>query len=278
MANVQLYSDLQSSGSRGHAVARPSPPDDLPPSIRELGTIPGDVCILHKDGSLDRILNASRPEWDILNSKGVPRDFVEFVVTNDDIRKHLLCLDKGSVISKAVVRKRKTNTRLEGGGAATVVGAAAGWEVHIDVKQAARLSLPRGASSYDFRRTGGVRQYVKKNARNLLKFAEELGYEIGNEGLLVVTGVTKASAWSITVTDNSAGGGTVSLELNAAQLGGAGVSHAWDGENCSSSTYSGPHRGPGEESWGENQTIFVRGFRIVPSPLGAPKVLALGTK
>ncbi|KAJ7773936.1 hypothetical protein B0H16DRAFT_1713781 [Mycena metata] len=135
---------------------------------------------------------------DTLNSKGVPRDFVECVVTNDDIRTQLLCLDKGSVILKAAVWKRKTKPRLEGGGAATVVGAAAGCEAHIDVKQAARLSLPNGASNYDFHPTGRMYQYAKKNSRKLLKFAEELGYEIGNEGLLVVTGVTKASAWSIT--------------------------------------------------------------------------------
>ncbi|KAJ7773940.1 hypothetical protein B0H16DRAFT_1510493 [Mycena metata] len=278
MSHAQLYTDLQSSESSGQAVPRPSPPDDLPPSIRKFGTIPCDICFPHKDGSLDRLLNVGRSEWDALNSKGVPRDFVQFVVTNDDIRTQLLCLDKGSVILKAAVRKRKTNTRLEGGGAATVVGAAAGCEAHIDVKQAAKLALPNGASSYDFRATGRMYRYAKKNSRKLLKFAEELGYEIGNEGLLVVTGVTKASAWSITVTDNSAGGGTVSLELNAAQLGGVGVLHAWDKENSSSLTYSGPP--PGEDSW-ENQTIFVRGFRIVPSPLGplgAPKVLALGTK
>ncbi|KAJ6495087.1 hypothetical protein C8R45DRAFT_1133326 [Mycena sanguinolenta] len=275
---MPLYSKLLSSPSRGYAVSRPSPPDDGLPSVRESGVVLADVCIMHKDCSLERICNPSRPQGDILNSSGVPEGLKQLILnTSDDTRKQTRCYRPGSTISNAVVRKKTIDARLEGGGAATVMEAAAVLEFHTDSSQAAILYLPDGASDYDLRRESYIRQYVLHNRQKFVDFAQrKLGRTIGDEGLFFVTGLTKAPAWCIAMADRSQGGGSVSLRLKASPVGGARTSCSWDWENASSSMYSGPHRGPGEESWGENQTIFIRGYRIVPSRIGAPNVIAVG--
>ncbi|KAJ7232421.1 hypothetical protein C8J57DRAFT_1533149 [Mycena rebaudengoi] len=56
--------------------------------------------------------------------------------------------------------------------------------------------------------------------------------------------------------------GQVSLKLKAAQVSTVGASCAWEWENTTSSVNSGPNRFPGEESGRDDQTVFVRGFKV----------------
>ncbi|KAJ7438714.1 hypothetical protein B0H11DRAFT_576429 [Mycena galericulata] len=55
----------------------------------------------------------------------------------------------------------------------------------------------------------------------------------------------------------------------AAQTGSAGASCAWEWETASSFADSGPRRRPGDEDWTDNQTVFLRGFKVAirSSPL-----------
>jgi hypothetical protein len=142
-------------------------------------------------------------------------------------------------------------------------------------KQAALLYLPDGASSWDLRRVQIFRDHALKHRHNWYKFVKnDLEREIGSGGLILITGVTKSTSWCIATVDNSSGGGKVSLKLKAAQVAGGG-SYKWEWENASSSMYSGPHRSSGEEPWQEDQTLFLRGFQIIPSLFTTPKVVPI---
>jgi hypothetical protein len=103
---------------------------------------------------------------------------------------------------------------------------------------------------------------------------------VGNGDLYLVTGVTKSSSWSVAALENQSGDGKVSLKLKVAQAATAGVSCAWEWESASSSVNSGPRRRPGEESFRDNQTVFLRGYRVAvrskPVPLRrSPKLVAI---
>ncbi|KAJ7765369.1 P-loop containing nucleoside triphosphate hydrolase protein [Mycena metata] len=57
------------------------------------------------------------------------------------------------------------------------------------------------------------------------------------------------------------------MKLTAALAGTAGVSYRWQwqAEN-SASVASGPYTGPGEEEWTNNQTVFLRGYKVIVRP------------
>jgi hypothetical protein len=97
----------------------------------------------------------------------------------------------------------------------------------------------------------------------------------GKGDLYLVTGVTKSTSWSVVALENHSGEGKVSLKLKAAQMGNAGAACAWEWESADSSVNSGPRRCPGEEDWRDNQTVFLRGFKVAlrSTPLRrAPKI------
>ncbi|KAJ7860336.1 hypothetical protein B0H13DRAFT_1120975 [Mycena leptocephala] len=141
------------------------------------------------------------------------------------------------------------------------------------------LLLPDGASRWDLRTLQVFRDYALKHVPKWYEFVNgDLGRMIGNGDLYLVTGVTKSTSWSVAALENQSGDGQVSLKLKAAQVAAAGVSYAWEWESTSSSVNSGPHRLPGEESWRDNQTVFVRGFKVClhTKPLRrSPKLLTI---
>jgi hypothetical protein len=50
--------------------------------------------------------------------------------------------------------------------------------------------------------------------------------------------------------------------LKAAQVGAVQTSYIWEWESASSFAASGPRRPPEEQSWGENQTVFLRDYKV----------------
>ncbi|KAJ6568297.1 hypothetical protein DFH09DRAFT_821184, partial [Mycena vulgaris] len=136
-------------------------------------------------------------------------------------------------------------------------------EVSTNSKETAILLLPDGASRRDLRPLQRFRDYALKHAQSWYEFVNgQLGRMIGNGDLYLVTGVTNSTSWSIAAVENHSGDGKISLKLKAAQVGNAGASYAWEWESSSSAVNSGPRRRPGEESWQDNQTVFVRGFKV----------------
>jgi hypothetical protein len=139
--------------------------------------------------------------------------------------------------------------------------------------------LPDGASRWDLRAQRVFRDYALRHAQNWYTFVNgDLGRMTGNGDLYLVTGVTKSTSWSVAAIENQSGDGKVSLKLKAAQSGSAGASCAWEWESASSSVNSGPRRRPGEESWRDNQTVFLRGFKVAIRSTAlrrSPKVLSI---
>ncbi|KAJ7274772.1 hypothetical protein C8J57DRAFT_1127574 [Mycena rebaudengoi] len=275
MAEGKRYTTLLSSKGHGHPVSLPNLSEDLPPSLRKSGLLPGDVCILHGDGSVEPLFNITCPEGDFTNRLGVPSNFEQLSLNLDDVRTQVLCHPPGTVISNVTVHKQdiSVNANFE---CHSRCGVGVVFDVHKRSRRAAMLYLPDGASSWDIRPEKAFRSYALKHRKNWYKFVnDELQRTIGDQGLILLTGVTKATSWCIATVDDSSGTGKASVKLKAVQVAGVGASCAWEWENASSSKYSGPHRNPGEESWRDNQAVFLRGFQIMPSLVTAPKVLPI---
>ncbi|KAJ7194065.1 hypothetical protein GGX14DRAFT_576722 [Mycena pura] len=211
----------------GYPVYLPSPPTDLPEDIWRSGTQIGDVGVLCSDGSFDPIFNICRPEGHPANQFGVPRGFVALALGPKNIKAQALFHPPGAVISN-----------WSRSSCVTFVDEGLGnW------KETALLHLPHGASTQDLRNSQTFRDVAFKHARNWYSFVQDnLQRIVGNSDLYLVTGVTKSKSWSIRTVEN----------LSDEPLGGV---------NMESTIVSGPYHRPGEELW-ENQTVFIRGFKI----------------
>jgi hypothetical protein len=144
-------------------------------------------------------------------------------------------------------------------------------EVSTSSKATAILLLPDGASRTNLRCLQIFRDYALKHAQRWYTFVNgDLGRMLDSGELYLVTGVDKSTSWSVAALENNAEGCEVSLKLKpayAASVGsgggtGAGASCAWEWECTSSFVNSGPRRGDEEEAWTDNQTVFLRGFKV----------------
>jgi hypothetical protein len=143
------------------------------------------------------------------------------------------------------------------------LGAGAIVEVSTNSKQTGLLLLPDGASRWDLRWQQRFRDYALKHAHNWYAFVNgSLERMVGNGDLYLVTGVTKSTSWSVAAVENHLGEGKILLKLKAAQISNAGATCAWEWESGGSSVNSGPQRRAGEEEWRDNQTVFLRGFKV----------------
>ncbi|KAJ7493179.1 hypothetical protein B0H11DRAFT_1717826 [Mycena galericulata] len=267
------------SKKEGYPLFLPSPSNDLPTAARRTGTQIGDVGVLAQDGSFDPIFNILLPREATANRFGVPLGFQQLVLRPDDIRVYVPCYPAGYAISNVIVEKKHVDVgaSLESSLRLLPIGAGAVVEVSTNSDQLALLLLPDGASSWDARSEKDFHEYAVKHGRSWYEFVNgDLRRMVRNGGIYLITGVTKSTSWCIAAVDNSSGGGKVALKLKAAQIAGAGASYTWEWENASSSVHSGPHRNPGEESWRDDQTVFIRGFKVALNSLTkTTKVLSI---
>ncbi|KAF7345414.1 Cell division control protein [Mycena venus] len=277
MSDSELYSRLLFPKKQGYPLFHPQPSDDLPEAARRIGTEIGDVGVITQDGSFDPIFNILRARDDPANRFGVPPDFEQVVLGSEDIRTRSQFYLPGSDISNTTIRKRRID--FDAGVEGNVFlpfGAGAVVEVSMNSKETGLLLLPDGASRWDLRREQLFRDYAMKHAHSWYAFVNgNLQRRAGNGDLYLVTGVTKSTSWSVAAIENQSGEGQISLKLKAAQFGNAGATCSWEWENAGSSVDSGPRRHPGEENWRENQTVFLRGFKVAVrvKPLRrAPKI------
>lgn len=159
------------------------------------------------------------------------------------------------------------------------LGAGAVVEISTSSKATAILLLPDGGSRTNLRRLQVFRDYALKNAQRWYAFVNgTLGRMVESGELYLVTGVDKSSSWSVAALENNSEGRGLSLTLKAAQAGSGSAACAWEWESSSSFANSGPRRGPEEQSWTDNQTVFLRGFKVAirSTPLKkAIKVLSI---
>ncbi|KAJ7213748.1 hypothetical protein C8J57DRAFT_1002668, partial [Mycena rebaudengoi] len=262
MSDAALYARLLHPKRQGFPLFHPQPFGDLPPTLRQIGTRIGDVGIVTLNGAFDPIFNICVPPED--NRSGVPQGFEQVRLRHDAISEEPRCHLPGSDISNTTIEKKRldvdvgfeNNVFLPAGAGAVI-------EVSTNSKETAILLLPDGASRWDLRPRQVFLDYALKHAQSWYEFVNgDLGRMVGNGDLYLVTGVTKSTSWSVAALENQSGDGQISLKLKAVQVATMGASCAWEWESASSSVNSGPYRLPGEESWHDNQTVFVRGFKV----------------
>ncbi|KAJ7483278.1 hypothetical protein FB451DRAFT_1129176 [Mycena latifolia] len=246
MSDSARYSRLLHPKGQGCPLFHPQPFDDLPRAAREIGTRIGDVGIVTPNGAFDPIFNILDRAED--SRSGVPRGFEQARLRHDAIAEQILYHPPGSDISNTTINKKRLDVdiRLE------------------NVQETALLLLPDGASRWDLRPLQIFRDYALKHAQSWYEFVNgDLRRMVGNGDLYLLTGFTKSTSWSVAAVENQSSSGNVSLKLKATQVATAGACCAWEWESASSSVNSGPRRRlPGEELWRDNQTVFVRGFKV----------------
>jgi hypothetical protein len=146
------------------------------------------------------------------------------------------------------------------------LGAGAVVEISTSSKEAAVLLLPDGASRTDLRRKKKFRDYTLKHARAWYAFVNgDLERMVDNGDLYLVTGTDKSLSWSVAAVENHSEDCKMSLKLKAAQVGSAGTSCFWEWETANSFVDSGPRPLPADTERTENQTVFLRGFKVAIS-------------
>ncbi|KAF7345423.1 Tkl tkl-ccin protein kinase [Mycena venus] len=264
MSDSELYGRLLFPKKQGYPLFHPQPFDDLPEPARKTGTEIGDVGLITQDGAFDPIFNILRGGDDPSNRFGVPRAFEQVLLGPKDIATHAQCHLPGSDISNTTISKRRLD--FEAGTESNVflpVGAGAVVEVSTNSKQTGLLLLPDGASRWDLRPQQLFRDYALKHAENWYTFVNgNLRRMAGNGDLYLVTGVTKSTSWGVAAVENHSSEGKLSLKLKAAQIGNGSATYTWEWESAGSSVNAGPRRRAGEEEWRDNQTVFLRGFKV----------------
>ncbi|KAF8196277.1 hypothetical protein K438DRAFT_2016830 [Mycena galopus ATCC 62051] len=271
MADSQLYSRLLLPTGHGYPLFHPQPFDDLPLESRQVGTEIGDVGVVTSDGSFDPIFNICRAADDPLNRFGVPEGFERVNLCPKDITLRELYHLPGSNVSTDRVGAHRANT---GGSDVSFQREARGaMEIVNPSKEAAILQLPDGALRTDLRNFTEFRDCALKNAHHWYEFVNsDLERIVENGDLYLVTGTDKASSWSVAAVEyRFEDHGSIASEVEP-----AGRSHLWESQLANPVVHSGPRRHAGEELWGNNQTVFLRGFKVAirsSPPVQNPLVL-----
>ncbi|KAJ7618636.1 hypothetical protein FB45DRAFT_1033828 [Roridomyces roridus] len=272
MSDSHLYTRLLLSKGHGYPLFHPQPFDDLPTTSREVGTQVGDVGIITPDGAFDVIFNICRPADDPANRFGVPTGFEQIELVPEDMASRPRYHRPGSDISNTKISKRRVDVDAGvDGNVFLPVTAGAVIEITASSQEAAVLFLPDGASRTDVRPLQQLRDYALEHARRWYEFVNgPLQRMVDSNDLYLVTGVDKCTSWSVAAIENHSQDGQISLRLKAAPVGGGRASYAWEWETSSSFADSGPRRGPGEDEFASNQTVFLRGFKVAIRPPSKP--------
>ncbi|KAJ6477782.1 hypothetical protein C8R45DRAFT_364985 [Mycena sanguinolenta] len=133
-------------------------------------------------------------------------------------------------------------------------------EIFTASKEAAILVLPEGATRVDLRHLDKFRECALMNANRWYEFINgELGRMVDNGELYLVTGTDAAASWSIAAVENEfENDDGIPLDPVPTEVGAAGNLESM---MARSFVHSGPRRHAGEP-WTENQTVFLRGFKV----------------
>ncbi|KAJ7763781.1 hypothetical protein B0H16DRAFT_455555 [Mycena metata] len=267
MTDSRLYSRLLLPKGHGYPLFHPQPFDDLPAESLRVGTDIGDVGMVTSDGSFDVIFNICRSADDPVNRFGVPQGFEQVDLGPGDIAPRMQYHRPGSDVSNTRISKRRLDVDVGvENNVFLPLGAGAVVEISTSSKEAAVLLLPDGASRTDLRRKKKFKDYALKHAQRWYTFVNgDLERMVDNGDLYLVTGTDKSFSWSVAAVENHSEDCKISLKLKAAQVGSAGTSCVWEWETANSFADSGPRPLPADGERTENQTVFLRGFKVAIS-------------
>ncbi|CAK5278668.1 unnamed protein product [Mycena citricolor] len=268
MSDSRIYSRQLLSKGNGIPIFLPQPFESSPAEYRMHGTQVGDVCHIAFDGSVSVLFNVCREADDALNVMGVPAGFERLALNEPaELARRDEWVKPGSDICSAAIKKRRVDFQA-GVDGNIFVPPCAGASIDIELSNTSRqiglLVLPDGASRTDALPLKRFRKYAIKHARSWYTFASEtLERDIDEDDLYLVTGFDKCTSWSVAALDNQHRVTGLSLRCTAAQVGTVGGAYSWGWETISSFANSGPSaRRAGEETWRDNQTVFIRGFKV----------------
>ncbi|KAF5324223.1 hypothetical protein D9619_011278 [Psilocybe cf. subviscida] len=180
---------------KGYLLWIPSPNMSLPPVYRKSGVRVGDVGFLTLDGGFSFLFNILHEKTDAINKlMQLPDNFVTF--TPNDVDQFKDANAGGLLAGELVLRVDSGDDRSK-----TVIQSSAA--------QAAALMLPEPVYVSRARRLAHFKEYVCKHLPSWYSFAKrDLGLEIRNGELRVVSGCRKSAGFGIATVSNSAGAST----------------------------------------------------------------------
>jgi hypothetical protein len=133
-------------------------------------------------------------------------------------------------------------------------------QISCSSSEGAALILPNGASSQDLTPLARFRNHAHDYGTDWFNLLEKWGF--AGRKFYLITGCHKSSAWGVTFSGARSTQGDVNMALGSCSIGGK-IGYSWENSSDSESSHAGPLREPAEKDWGENQSVFIRGYIIV---------------
>ncbi|KAF9548371.1 hypothetical protein CPC08DRAFT_597003, partial [Agrocybe pediades] len=158
-------------------------PDNASPTYQEKGVSIGDVGRLTPWGSFEFFFNICYPSDHPINSEGVPEGFTPFDSSSLKIRRAQEYGPASYVASESIEISRKQYMDLV---------------FESSAAEGAILTMPHGARSENVKYTYPLQGYVRRHIESWYKYIMcVLGSDVGNGGVLVVTGCDKTDSWGV---------------------------------------------------------------------------------
>ncbi|KAJ7149942.1 hypothetical protein C8R46DRAFT_505936 [Mycena filopes] len=260
MADGQLYTKQLLCKGLGYPLWYPSPMDNLPEAYRRDGVQIGDVGCITPRGGFSFLFNICKKAEDAINRQfGVPDNFQPLQLDTHSVERMDVAFQPQSDISTETVTSRRVSLGMEINSAAPIdVGV--GIELSCSANEGAALILLNGASSSDLLPLHIFRKYILAHAKHWFEFLAALNRPV--QDIYLVTGCDKSSSWGTAVFSRTSNNGEATMKLGPTGIAGH-AEYSWDNSSYNHGfAQAGPHRKPGEESWGENQCVFLRGYTV----------------
>ncbi|KAJ7038438.1 hypothetical protein C8F04DRAFT_1089199 [Mycena alexandri] len=262
MADGQLYTKLLLCKGLGYPLWYPPPIDSLPYAYRQEGVQIGDVGYITPRGAFSFIFNICHGADHPINCHfGVPKGFQQLQLDAHAIERVDVAFQPRSDISTDTVKSRRVSAGADLN-STVPVEAGVGIEISCSATQGASLILPHGASSSDLLPLRVFREYILAHAKSWFELLAAQQRPVQDLNLYLVTGCDKATSWGTAVFSKTTNSGEVTMKLGPTGIAGH-AEYSWDNSSYNRGfAQAGPHRKPGEESWGENQCVFLRGYSV----------------
>ena len=126
--------------------------------------------------------------------------------------------------------------------------------------EGALLILPEGAQRHDLRNHHLFLEAAIQHGADWYRFAEErVGQIIASDSLYLITGLYKATSWSLAAFEKTAGTAEYPAQFRVSRAGGNNIAAAyiWD-TTCALDWRAGPI----DDCEIPNQAVFIRGFKV----------------
>jgi len=263
----------------------------------------GDVGHVTPDGAFETLFNIRASAQDPINRRGVPENFEQVDIDEDDIFHAPHYHEPGGVVTSMSARSLSVGVDfpatqnpcvkvcyvfIDGSFMGFVrldtAGTDIGYQFTSSTSEGAILHLPHGASRLTCLADDLFRNHAITHAHSWYKFANKDHHRrVPNGSLYLITGTDKTSSWMVGAFSGATPGDQVGLCLSAAGTIEGSTSYNYSWETTSAPVYrTGPrnrinhnnqsdmdaiHRDDtifrGDAPDNQNQCVFARGYRIM---------------